>query len=209
MAPGGGMLPGCPLSPAPGSGPWDPPSRWNHKAGFLPWLAAGQSPAQPRAEQPGPGPQPRDCLGPAQPEGFKRRERGRRGVEETKDAVRAKHAVVARALGGHQCPKPPATCSGDSWQAATPYPLLFWGSFPEGPRPTHLLTSIAGEGPVPGSAGGVRGPPLGRDSAALGGGDGVGPAGPHAAPSPARASRTGAAGRAPAAVPWACCHPRG
>lgn len=86
-------------SPAPSPRPCSRPcprgaARWDCEEGFLTALAARQGPAPSTAEQPDPGPGPRDCLGAAQPEGFKRRGGGRRGVGETKDAAGAKRVAT-------------------------------------------------------------------------------------------------------------------
>lgn len=106
---------------------WDPASRC--RCGDAAMAGSRTKPSS------GAGPWPRDCLGPAQPEGFKRRERGRRGVEETKDAARAKRAMGAE----HQCP---ANAWGGVLRAPAPIPPCFTVIS----HLTHLLSSTAAPG---------------------------------------------------------------
>lgn len=76
---------------------------------------SGTKPSSALAEQPRPGLGPRDCPGPAQSEGFKRRERGRQGEQKTKDAVRAKPGT-GQALSS---PIPPGAPEGSTFTSSS------------------------------------------------------------------------------------------
>lgn len=96
----------------------------------------------------------RDSLGPAWPEGFKRRERGKQEVEWMKDAVGAKCATVAERLVatsvlGH----PPRELQ----QSAATDPPMFWGHSPRSPSHSPPRLHCSGEGPVAGRAAGTPG----------------------------------------------------
>lgn len=104
----GGSLPTHPPSCAPSRGTL----RQGGMAQEVPATAgSGTKPSSALAEQPRPGLGPRDCPSPAQSEGFKRREQGRRGAEKTKGAVRAKLGV-GQALGSHGRPTGPTRSGG-------------------------------------------------------------------------------------------------